>query len=137
MPIISTRIDTPMYGREALEAVRHGEGAIALRGGGVFSQPLEEDISLERAEQLIALEPAFVGMTAEIAYFGTNKETYAVCGDLMMAVDPPEQMMQSALERLSRGGVENLSQVDLGDDLLGFQKIAVDGLVAFLREVGR
>lgn len=137
MPTSSTIIDTPLFGREAIEAVRRGVAAVALRGGGVFSQPLEENISLERAEILLAREPAFVGMTAEIAYYGTAEETYAVCGDLMMSVSAPERMMQRTLERLSRGGVENRSSADLGDDLLDFQRIAVDGLVAWIREHAR
>ena len=46
-------------------------------------------------------------------------------------------MAQQTLERLSRAGVEPLRSIDIAEDLLGFHKTAIDGIVAWIRESAR
>lgn len=137
--ITSAAIVPNITGRSAIEAVRRdlaGDSCLSLCR---FADPLEDaedDISIERAEEIAAQDPALVYLQADLAYYGNEEETAARCGEIQVLVQspnlvgtaPPVARREPVPARLAF-----IRPSSLGEEIAVFSGIAADALAVFIR----
>lgn len=133
----------PITGRDAIDLVKHAlaEGFI-LRKLADPTEDAEDDIDLERAAEVIAVDPSLVVLVADIAYFGSELESWARLGELwvrVQTVDPPaagadpRAPLPVAVRQTPPAGCQPLSPASLGTTLDDFAGPAVEAFTAHLR----
>lgn len=92
--IITTAAIVPnITGRSAIEAVRHdlaGDSSLSLCRYADPTEEAEDDISVERGEEIAAQDPSLLYLQADLAFYGTVEETVARCGELQVVVQSPD-----------------------------------------------
>lgn len=139
---IPTRLLT-ITGRSAILAVRDSlADDLALDKLGDPIEDEEHDIDLDRAAEVVAADPSLIVLVAEIAYFGSEIESWARLGELwvrVQTVDPPaagvdpRAPLPVVVRQNIPAGCQPLSQASLGPTLADFAAPAVEAFTAYLR----
>lgn len=137
--IITTAAIVPnITGRSAIEAVRHdlaGDSSLSLCRYADPTEEAEDDISVERGEEIAAQDPSLLFLQADLAFYGTDEETIACCGELAVIVQSPDLTAAPAVARREKvpAGFELMQPSSLGADLAVFSAIATTAIAASLR----
>jgi hypothetical protein len=150
MSRLSHTVKFAITGRSALAAVAHdlaGDGAsLTLSRIGDPTGDAEDDVSLERAEEIITRDPALLFLVGEVEFWaaeGARWQMWARCGALQILLqdDPPKgpyglvsNMVVEAAPEPPKGA-EQLAPVTLGPDIRKISRLIAELLASHLRTV--
>lgn len=154
MPRLSHTINLPITGRSALAAVGHNlsgdpDGvALMLAKMADPTSEAEADVSLERAEEIIAADPALLYLSAEIEIWAAEAPRWRMwvrCGVCQIKVQDdnpagafellPIEKWQVEIAAAPPEDAEQLRPSQLGADLRGLAKNVAEVLATHFRRV--
>lgn len=93
-----------LSGPDAIEAVAANLSGSAALGLAMHASPIDDagEIDLDKAREVAAEDAGLVYATADVEWYGTDEESVALCGHLVVLVQSPD--MRSGAPVVTIGG---------------------------------